>query len=105
MKRTILFLLVAILFVGCGYEFKKKGEVPTETTVLITDVGYFKVVGEVEYGSYDLVYFVDQEGRKITTHLSKCVIVEAEIKPAPVSTPVKTSPPVKNPEVQSRFDN
>ena len=104
MKKVLLIILVAFLFVGCGYSWQK-AEKDTQT-VYILEVGNFTVDGDVEYRSHGRVEFMDLNGRTIKTHISNCVIVDTPFAPkapqvqqpapAPKKEPVKQ--PVETPK-------
>lgn len=100
MKKVLLIILVAFLFVGCkGYKWQK-AEKDTQT-VYIMEVGNFTVKGDVAYKGYGRVEFMDLNGRTIKTHISNCVIVDTPFAPKvpqvqrPVPAPKKE--PVKQP--------
>lgn len=99
MKKYLLVLLVASMFAGCGYELNKKGEAKRITTVHM-DVGKFQVVGDVEYKHNGRVEFTEIGGMEITTHISKCVIVENVPQPAipQVNPPAPPETPQEVPE-------
>ena len=94
MKKILLIIFVASLFVGCkGYKWQKT-EKQTQT-VHILEVGNFPVKGEVVYANGGRVVFTDFSGRKIIAHMSRCVIVETPYQPKQpqVQQPVKASVP------------
>ena len=75
MKKLLLIIFVASLFVGCkGYKWQK-AEKDTQI-VYILEVGNFTVDGDAEYHPNGRVEFMDSNGRTITTHISNCVIVD-----------------------------
>lgn len=105
MKKVLLIIFVAFLFVGCkGYKWQK-AEKDTQT-VYIMEVGNFTVKGEVDFQSYGRIEFTDMSDRKISTHISNCVVVDTPFAPkapqvqrpvqAPKKEPVKQ--PVKTPK-------
>ena len=105
MKKVLCIVLLASLFIGCGYEIKPKGEVEKVTTVHIMDVGNFQVVGEVTYLGYGTIEFTEKGGMEITTHIQRCVIVEAVPKPTPPQPPQVKAPaqkPKKIPEKETK---
>ncbi len=98
MRKLAFILLLSVLFIGCGHEWVPK-EKKTQT-VHILEIGSFNVKGEIDYEHSGRVEFTDITGMTITTHISRCVIVEASIQPKPpqVQQPVKA--PVAKPAVK-----
>lgn len=96
MEKAFLIILVSILLVGCGYEWKKKDTEPRTKTVFITEIGNFAVKGEIEFHNNGRIEFEDQQGRIFTTHISRCIIVDTAVPKAQVNKPAP--PPVKKTE-------
>lgn len=84
MKKIIIFLVAVTVFTGCKMFGYKKVDEQRESTVHIIDAGSFNVKGEIEYHKGGRIDFTDQLNRDITTHITRCVIVDAtNAKPIP----------------------
>ncbi len=98
MKKVLLIIFVAFLFVGCGYKWQK-AEKDTQT-VYILEVGNFTVDGDVDYHSAGRVEFMDMDGRIISTHISNCVIVSTPFAPKAPQVQRPAPAPKKEPAKQ-----